>query len=42
MLVVATAVVAIGILLQGRARPLLVFAAIVALLAMFAFSGVPF
>jgi transglutaminase-like putative cysteine protease len=41
MLAVATAIVAIGILLEGRARALLVFAGIVALLAMFAFSGVP-
>jgi len=42
MLAVATAIVAIGILLDGRARALLVFAGVVALLAMFAFSGVPF
>ncbi|MGZ4325143.1 MAG: transglutaminase-like domain-containing protein [Solirubrobacteraceae bacterium] len=42
MLAVATAVVALGILLEGRARPLLMFAGIVALLALFAFSGVPF
>ncbi|HEX4671817.1 MAG TPA: transglutaminase domain-containing protein [Solirubrobacteraceae bacterium] len=42
MLAVATAIVAIGIVLEGRARVLLVFAGIVALLAMFAFSGVPF
>ena len=42
MLAVATAIVAIGVLLEGRLRALLVFAGIVALLAMFAFSGVPF
>jgi transglutaminase-like putative cysteine protease len=42
MLAVATAIVAIGILLDRRARPLVVFAGILALLAMFAFSGVPF
>ncbi|MGZ4196974.1 MAG: transglutaminase-like domain-containing protein [Solirubrobacteraceae bacterium] len=41
MLAVTTAIVAIGILLRGRARPLVVFAGIVALLAMFALSGVP-
>src|SRR5262249_46766086 len=42
MVVVATAIVAIGMLLDGRARWLVVCAGIVALLAMFAFSGVPF
>ena len=42
MLAVATAIVAMGVLLEGRLRALLVFAGIVALLAMFAFSGVPF
>ena len=42
MLAVATGIVAIGVLLEGRLRALLVFAGIVALLAMFAFSGVPF
>src|SRR6185312_11949825 len=42
MLTVASAIVAIGVLLEGRARALLVFAAILALLAVFAFSGVPF
>ena len=42
MLAVATGIVAIGVLLEGRLRALLVFAGIIALLAMFAFSGVPF
>jgi protein-glutamine gamma-glutamyltransferase len=42
MLAVATAIAALGIFVRGRARPLVVFAGIVALLAMFAFSGVPF
>ena len=42
MLAVATAIAAMGILVRGRARPLVVFAGIVALLAMFALSGVPF
>ena len=41
MLAVATGIVAIGVLLEGRLRALLVFAGIIALLAMFAFSGVP-
>lgn len=42
LVAVSTAVVAIGVALQGRARPLLVFGAVLALLATFAFSGVPF